>query len=616
MQTRRIMFPIFLIGLIFIFGLSMVNATSNTVYVNTTGSDITGIGTINHPYHTIKKGITNLNNKGTLYIANGTYSGVGNTKITINKNMTVIGRSQTNTMINGQHICWIFHINPGCVVSIKNLKIANGYSIHDGGAIYNNGSTLTVNGTTFSGNTARENGGAIWNDVGKLNILNSIFTGNSVPLGGGAGAIGYNGGTSRLTNSTFKNNSAEIGGAICGWGNLTVTNSTFIFNSVESIDYANGGAICSGSGITKVINSTFYKNKGTGGGAIYSSGLSVTGSIFKGNTAEYGGAIINQGRNLTITNSIFKDNTAGHFGGAICSGAGGLTYVKDSIFTNNSAALYGGGILFFGYTLNVKGSTFTSNTAQNGGAISGGVDDYSMIIVNVSNSTFIDNTATSNGGAIFNSNLGTLNVTCSTFTGNNALNGGSLYTAHGCIVTVISSSFTNNTVTGNGGAIYNEYGTYGGHGGSVNAIFNRFYKNTASSGGDAIYTNGNSFTADNNWWGSNSPDFGSLTGSTLTPTKWLMLRISASTPPTSPGPVLTADLTWNNLDQQTTDGYLANGTPVNFSIISGEGSLDPTNTTTQNGIAKTTYTTTQLGTKATVKVIVDDETLTQDITVN
>lgn len=585
MLSRRIIFPLFLISLTLIFGLSMVSATSSNIYVNTTGSDITGIGTINHPYHTIKKGISNLNNKGTLYIANGKYSGVGNTKITINKSMNIIGRSQTNTMINGQHINWIFHINPGCVVSIKNLKITYGNTTQRGGAIYNNGSTLTVNGSTFNGNTAMQDGGAIWNDAGKLTVIDSIFTGNIAhPLDGGGGAIGFTSCILKVSDSTFKNNIALIGGAICGGGVLTVTGSTFTYNIADTKNYGSGGAICNGGSLTNIIGSTFNKNTALSGGAINCyNNLTVISSTFKGNTAmQFGGSILHQGGTLYVIGSRFTNNTAEDGGGAICTGSSALSTVKDSTFTDNMAKSQCGGAIYdFGGTLNVKGSTFINNTAPNGGAIC----SYGTL-TNVMDSTFKDNNA-SNGGAIYNAHIGKINVK--------------------------SSTFTNNTAKQYGGAIYNQnYNKYG----TVYAVFDRFYKNTASNGGSAIYTNGTSFTADNNWWGSNNPDFVSLTGGTVTPTKWLVLRIYASTPTSSPGPVLTADLTWNNLDQQTTGGYLANGTTVNFSIISGPGSVNPTNSTTQNGTAKSTYTTTQVGTPATVKVTVDDETLTHDITVN
>ncbi|ADZ09717.1 polymorphic outer membrane protein [Methanobacterium lacus] len=614
MQCGKIIFLLFFLSLTLISGLSMVSAASNTVYVNTTGSDISGTGTIIHPYHTIKKGITNLKDKGTLCIANGTYSGIGNTKITINKNVTVIGRSQTKTIINGQKINWIFFINPGCNVYIKNLKITNGNITTTGGAIYNKGN-LTVTCSTFTGNTANQIGGAIWNDAGNLTLKSTTFTGNTAYQGGGA--MGYNGGTVKVTDSTFKHNTAEIGGAIFGGGNLTVTCSTFIYNSAYQKDYGNGGAICTGGGLTKVSGSTFYNNTSYNGGAISSYGLTVTGSIFKGNTAgQFGGAIINQGRNLTVIGSTFKNNSAILGGGGICSGAAPLTYVKDSTFTNNTAQSRSGGAIFdFGNTITVKGSTFKDNTAPNGGAISTD-NGYGLIILNVTNSTFTNNNATGSGGAICNSNMGTLNVTCSTFTGNKAQSGGAIYTAHGCTVYLTSSTFTNNSATKYGGAIYNEYGTYWGYG-AVNTVFNRFYNNTADIGGNAIYTNGNkNFIADNNWWGSNNPDFLSLTNGTVTPTKWLVLTFNTSMPLTSSGSVLTADLTWNNLNQQTTGGYIANGTPVIFSMLSGQGSVNPTNTTTQNGIAKSTYTATIFETIATVNVNVDDETLSQDITVN
>ena len=619
-KTNLLLFAMVFIGLIVIFSNGMGNvsaASGNTVYVNASsgldtydGLSPVHTGTSNAgPKATIKNGVGVVTTNGTLNIADGQYTGTDNTQITINNNMTIKGQSQKNTIINGQHINWIFFINPGCNVNIKNLTITNGNTTQVGGAIYNKGN-LTVTSSTFIGNTATQDAGAIWNYEGNLTVTGSTFNNNTAY--GGGGAIGNNGGTLNVTDSTFKNNTAIIGGAICSGSIITVSDSTFTGNTATQD--GNGGAICSGGNLT-VTGSIFNNNTAYSGGAIGSMGiLTVTGSIFNNNTAQYGGAINNQGRTLTVTDSRFTGNTATQFGGAICSGLGTLTVTDSTFADNNATSGSGGAIFYYGNTLTVKGSTFTNNNAPYGGAISSD-DGYAIIILNVICSTFANNTATGDGGAIYNVNSGTLNVTGSTFTNNNAPNGGAVYTANGCTLNVTSSTFTNNTAAQYGGAIYNKYGTYVEYG-AVNAVFNRFYKNTAGSGGDAIYTNGNSFTADNNWWGSNNPDFVSLTGSTVTPTKWLVLRFLAITPLTYPGPVLSADLTWNNLNQQTTVGYLANGTPVIFSMHSGQGSVNPTNTTTQNGTANSTFNTTLLGTAATVNVTVDDETLSQDITLN
>lgn len=72
-----------ILALVFIFGIVFSGAVSaaDNIYVNTTGSDDTGNGTIDNPYLSVSKGVTSVNPAGTVIIASGTYSGENNTNI-------------------------------------------------------------------------------------------------------------------------------------------------------------------------------------------------------------------------------------------------------------------------------------------------------------------------------------------------------------------------------------------------------------------------------------------------------------------------------------------------------------------------------------------------------
>lgn len=136
-----------------------------TIYVNTTGDDISGDGSADKPFQTIQKGYDNITNGDTLQLADGQYIGTGNTNITIAKNLTIQGQSQSGTIINGKNTNWtglinimvdgpvnnwIFQIQPGYNVTIQNLTITGGSRV-SGGAIVNNG-TLNVVGSNLTGN--------------------------------------------------------------------------------------------------------------------------------------------------------------------------------------------------------------------------------------------------------------------------------------------------------------------------------------------------------------------------------------------------------------------------------------------------------------------------------
>ena len=236
-------------------------------------------------------------------------------------------------------------------------------SIDDyGGAVYAS-STLTATSSTFTGNSA-DYGGAI--AASTATATSSTFTGNSGDEGGAIYAYGIT-----VTSSTFTNNSADSdGGALYSYGGgTTVTSSTFTNNSADS----DGGAINNLIGNATVTSSTFTNNSadsdGGDGGAINALTVIATSSTFTGNSADYGGAISGYDT-ATVTNSTFTNNSAESSGGAV------ITYngiIARSRFTRNTAGEHGGAVALWDQNSDdlqqVRGNTFSRNTASAGGAI-------------------------------------------------------------------------------------------------------------------------------------------------------------------------------------------------------------------------------------------------------
>jgi len=334
-MKRKLLF----ISLVLIFGLIFSGAVSATdIYVNTTGNDVTGTGTIDNPYLTVSKGVTTVSTGGTVYIADGIYTGANNRGITIGRNMTIQGQSEAGTIIDAQQLNRIFTIQNTATVTIFDLTLRNGKVTSQGGAINNNGS-LTLNGCTFTDNNAIASGGAVYNDNGgSLTVIDCTFTGNTVNMTGGNGGAIHNYNTLNVDGSSFTGNSANCGGAIYTdyAGTSIVTDSTFTGNTAT----ANGGAI-DNRGILTSNSNTFTNNIAmiNYGGAISNSGtLTVNGNTFTGNTADSGGAIFSEGT-LTVNGSIFTNNIASFVsyagvGGAICAASGTINY---SAFFNNTA---------------------------------------------------------------------------------------------------------------------------------------------------------------------------------------------------------------------------------------------------------------------------------------
>jgi hypothetical protein len=260
----------------------------------------------------------------------------------VEKSITISGPGSNNLAVDSNHARRAFYIGWGRTVTISGLAITNGYAV-DGGAIWNNHGTLTINDSAFSGNSATD-GGCILNDgagpfqgSATLTINNSTLIGNSSAYHGG---VLYNKGsrgsaTITINNSTLSGNSATaFGGAIYNAGDygsasLTINSSTLSGNSTDSI----GGAICNlgsaGSATVTINNSTLSGNSANSGAGIFNDGfsgsvtLNIRNSSLSNNSASsVGGGIYNDGDssgNATVTmlNSTLSGNSSPHYAGGI-----------------------------------------------------------------------------------------------------------------------------------------------------------------------------------------------------------------------------------------------------------------------------------------------------------
>ncbi|MFA0832433.1 MAG: beta strand repeat-containing protein [Methanobacterium formicicum] len=386
--------------LILVFGLTVITvissasaADNDTIYVNGSwGNDSWDGLNWTTAKLTIKNATATVNNGGTVHIADGVFTGEGNTNITLDKDVTFIGENQNQTILNGTDANRIFMVENGANVSLINLTLANGYVDESMGAAVFNLGALTVKNCTFTSNMA-ETGSAIFNG-NTLNVDNSIFTGN---LGLSISSI-FNDqdASAQVTNSVFYGNGVDgDAGVIGNTGILTLTGCTFTSNSADS-----AGAILN-TGTLNVTGCTFTSNNATNGvgGAILNTGLlNIADSTFTGNTASNdggaGGAILNDGGSLNITNTTFTGNTADLSGGAIYNN--GPLNITDSVFSGNHAQA-GGAIVNRGNST-ITNTIFDSNRAEDGGAI---VNSKNMTITS---STFTGNLAEIFGGAIDNRN--------------------------------------------------------------------------------------------------------------------------------------------------------------------------------------------------------------------
>ncbi len=188
--------------------------------------------------------------------------------------------------------------------------------------------------------------------------------------------------------------------------------------------------------------------EGAGGGLMNEGNLTLNSCTFyaNGSTGD-GGAIYNAGT-LNVNTTAFSENGPGQTdggntpnGGAIYNDGGSMT-ISDSTFTGNSAENDGGAIdNANGGLATVSGSTFYWNgsiAAADGGAIE---NDSTMTVIN---STFNQNTASNDGGGIKNTSA--LTVTNSTLCGNTGVaTGGGIATTGTC--ELLSTIVAGNTST-------------------------------------------------------------------------------------------------------------------------------------------------------------------------
>lgn len=308
--------------------------------------------------------------------------------------------------------------------------MAKNTAIDKGGAIFNSDDKtgakgdLTLNNVDLKGNNANF-GGAIWNE-GTLTVNGGSFEGNTAKSA--AGAI-YNADGAKLTvdGVSFKENTAKFGGAINNAKTasdkdaaiLTVKNSQFIGNTSLN---SQGGAIRNQGIITEISGSTFKGNKASNGGAINNGEWGqiklITNSVFDGNEATLenaaamdGGAILNRGTIESIADSTFTNNKTSGAGGAILNKDGAsLTFKGTNTFTNNTAASKANDIHNSG-TITVASGTTTlgSGYSQDAGSLTvqGGAALESLGTMEISGGSvaFTDNSLFAvNGNALTGDN--------------------------------------------------------------------------------------------------------------------------------------------------------------------------------------------------------------------
>lgn len=217
---------------------------------------------------------------------------------------------------------------------------------------------------------------------------------------------------------TLTNGVGTLGGAIYTDKILTVRDCLITQNHATN----RGGGIYSnhGYGELNVIDTTFLLNSAVHSGGAIRAGdrrVTITGSSFEKNSAQYGGALAASafyiiGSEVSISDSTFFENSASFNGGAIYLSEG-TPKIESSEIARNTASLRGAGIYTQSASVSITGSTLSENQAVDGGGGVYLVDGN----LQLRESTVTGNFAGSTGGGIHST--GDLTIYNSTISGNN-----------------------------------------------------------------------------------------------------------------------------------------------------------------------------------------------------
>ncbi|RLT43494.1 MAG: hypothetical protein DWI57_04260 [Chloroflexi bacterium] len=249
--------------------------------------------------------------------------------LTIAVNTMVIGNSVrvdggSLITLSGEGLRQIFIVNSGASLFLKNISLTDGYWDGNGGAIANYGNLVVQNSFIYNSVAAGEAswGGAIYNEGGSVTLRNSSLNSNRAGQYGGGIASGS--GTVDIFNSILQENFALNGG-----GGLWNTNADV---TIED------------SRITE--NSTQSDGAGNFGGALYNLGrMTVRRSTLDYNTATDGGGIYHQGGggSLRVEDSTISENSVTNAAGALQLGDGAIEIINTTI-SGNTASLFAGGV--------------------------------------------------------------------------------------------------------------------------------------------------------------------------------------------------------------------------------------------------------------------------------
>ncbi len=383
----------------------------------------------------------------------------------------------------------IFHKNDAGVNEItkhwRTTKRSRNKEHPWGVVVFASGSNISVVGSNFTSNSA---------DSGAIMILTSRstsimgecqFISNHAKHSGGVVLAKDSSNVQISSSCVFHSNYArQRGGVVLASDHVSIKVNFSSFTN-NTAGWQGGVFDANQDSSVSVESCNFTRNRAAKHSGVFLLRINVSAivvsSSFTNNTAKYGGVIFAQaGSSVSSISSGFSHNSAGKQGGVLCVRKKVPVTVVFSMFANNSAN-YGAVVFAEKHSfVSANSSDFVSNNAH----VLGVLVAFENVTVVVVSSGFSKNTA-EQGGVFFAQKESSMYFKFSHFIRNEALAaGGVMVSSYLVGVTVVSSSFINNTAQ-QGAVIYAERGS------SVSFCSSVFLKNIADDFGGVMiaYTN-------------------------------------------------------------------------------------------------------------------------------
>ena len=237
-------------------------------------------------------------------LSNSTLSIPSGKTVTINLGGHTLDRKLTKRGEGGGQV---ITVRSGATLNLSNGTLKGGWG-GAGGALVNEGGTVTITDVIMTNNVADDRGGGVCNrDGGTLTMTDCSITNNhsndQSGAKGGGGFFNETNATATLTNVTITGNEAKIcdGGGICNFGTLTIDGGSITNNTGDGI-YNEGtlnmkGAITvTGNRTTELLNDNVYLKNGPINvvGSLAGSTISINmvrSGVFTSNYSDYNSGV-------------------------------------------------------------------------------------------------------------------------------------------------------------------------------------------------------------------------------------------------------------------------------------------------------------------------------------